>query len=362
MFAARVRASLKPLLHGRHSSYLTRNCEIAANSKRLLLERFKYGERTLTSLRLSGNGAGIKLFHRSFHSSSHSQCCTSESDVEVKPQTSTLFSSLEDDFSSELGSVEKYGNQNMVVKLLTTALEPLEVDKEDLSQKTKGKKKKKKKKKPEQDSDTICKPKLLTEKPSLSWETSGKRKTEAHASSPARNGKGSNASSSSPDPGQKSKPQNITSSGFKAKNETSSKASKHPSSLAVIRISNLNSETTDSVIRTMCLKIGPLEGLARVNEDTADVLFRARNLNEADSILKELNEATVDHSQWRAEIVPEAGEASRDEMGMRVSSCFEDLEKQMTMQRILSKDLEVLLHLVTHLESHPMSRDKALEL
>lgn len=43
-------------------------------------------------------------------------------------------------------------------------------------------------------------------------------------------------------------------------------------------------------------------------------------------------------------------------MGARISSCFEDLEKQMTMQRILSNDLEVLLHLVTHLDSHPVSR------
>ncbi|CAA7030514.1 unnamed protein product [Microthlaspi erraticum] len=352
MFAARVRASLKPLLHGRPSSYLTRNGETAAITKRLSLDRFKYGEWTQTSLRIYGNGVGIKLFNSSFHSSS-------ESHVGVKTQKSALFSTLEDDFSSELGSVEKDGNQNMVVKLLTTALEPFQIDKEELSQKTKGKKKKKK---PEQDSDTICKPKLLTEKPSVSWETNGKRKTEVHASSPARNVKDSKVSvsvpseSSSPVPDKKSKAQNIISSGSKAKNETNSKASKHPASLAVIRISNLNPKTADSVIHSMCLKIGPLEGIARINEDTAHVLFRARNQDEADSLLKELNDATVDQSQWRAEIAPEDEEASRDEMGLRVSSCFEDLEKQMTMQRILSKDLEVLLHLVTHLENHPMSR------
>ncbi|VVB06640.1 unnamed protein product [Arabis nemorensis] len=145
-----------------------------------------------------------------------------------------------------------------------------------------------------------------------------------------------------------------------AKKETSSNGSKHPSSFVVIRIGNLNSKTTDSKIHSMCLSIGPLEGLARVNEDTVDVLFRAKNLKKADSILEKLNEATVDHSQWTAEIVPEA---SIGEMGMTISSCFQDFEKQLMMLRIIGKDLEILLHSVKHLENHPMAREwtKALE-
>ncbi|CAN7001346.1 unnamed protein product [Brassica rapa subsp. trilocularis] len=82
----------------------------------------------------------------------------------------------------------------------------------------------------------------------------------------------------------------------------------HPSSVLVIRIGNLNSETTDSEIHSKCLSIGSLEGLARINEDSVEVSFRARSMNEANSILelKMLNEATVDHSQWMAEVVPEA--------------------------------------------------------
>lgn len=121
--------------------------------------------------------------------------------------------------------------------------------------------------------------------------TNGKSKTEAHASSPARNVTDSNVSepskSSSSTRDQRSRAQNIIRPSSEAKNETSSKGSYHPSSVVVIRIGNLNSKTADSMIHSMCLSIGPLEGLARVNEDTVDVLFRARNLNEADSILEE---------------------------------------------------------------------------
>jgi len=45
----------------------------------LLVGRFSDGNRILNSLKLSGNGVGIKLFNCGFHSSP--QCCTSESDV-----------------------------------------------------------------------------------------------------------------------------------------------------------------------------------------------------------------------------------------------------------------------------------------
>jgi len=74
--------------------------------------------------------------------------------------------------------------------------------------------------------------------------------------------------------------------------------------------------------------------------------------------LSRLNDATVDNSQWTAEIVLEAEEASKNQMGMRITSCLEDLDKQLLMQRILGKDLEVLLHSVMHLENHPMARGR----
>ncbi|XP_010468938.1 PREDICTED: uncharacterized protein LOC104749062 isoform X2 [Camelina sativa] len=368
MFAARVRASLNPLFHGRYynSSSVTRNCEIAEVSKRILQERD--GKQIMSS---TGNGLRIKLFNRSFHSSP--QCSdTSESDVVlsgVRTLAPALFSHLEDDLFSELGPVEKDLDRNVIVKMLTQKPEPLQVKKPELVQKTKSKKtkKKKKKKKHDQASDSVSKPMLLTEKPEVSWKTNGKRKTETHTSSPARDVTDSNVSFSKPtmpsSPVQdlNSKSQSIISPSSEPRNESSSKGSatsNHPSSVVFIRIGNLNSKTADSLIHSMCLSVGPLEGLARVNEDTVDVLYRVKKRNVADSILEELKDTTVDNSQWTAEILPEAEEASKDEMGLRITRCCKKLDKHLLMQRILGKDLEVLLHSVMHLENHPMARDR----
>ncbi|XP_022547020.2 uncharacterized protein LOC106451983 isoform X2 [Brassica napus] len=366
MFAARVRASLKPLLGGRHSSSLNRNREIVSISRRVVLDRFNDGDETLTGLRVNRSGVRTKLFNWGFHSSSI-QCYSSESDVGVKAHPNM------DDLFSELGSVKKDRNREAVVELLTK--------KPELSQKTKGKKKKKKKKeKHEQASDSVSKPKLLTEKPEASesvskpklltekpeasW-TNGKSKMEAHASSSARNvtdsfSKPTESTSPIPDHESKAQEEKETSSNGSS---TSVTPSKHPSSVLVIRIGNLNSETTDSEIHSRCLSIGSFEGLARVSEDSVEVSFRARNMNEANSILKKLNKATVDHTKWTAEIVPEAKEASKEQMGMRISSSFEDMKTQLMMRQILVRDLEMLVHSVVHLENHPMDQEgtKALQ-
>ncbi|KAJ0246417.1 Sucrose-phosphatase-like protein [Hirschfeldia incana] len=283
MFAARaLRASLKPLLHGRHSFSLNRNREIVSISRRVVLDddRFNSGDGTLTSLRLSGDGERTKLFNRGIHSSSSPQC-----DVGVKGHTTM------DDLFSELGSVEKDVDHNVVIKLLTTKPESFQVDKPQLSQKAKGKKKKNKKKKTKQEqvSDSVSKLKLFTEKPEASWSK------ETHDPPPARNVTDSvskpTESSSSPIPNHESIAQSIISPSSKAEtssnvSSTSDTPSNHPTSVLVIRISNLNSKTTDSEIHSRCLSIGSLEGLARVNEDSVDVSFRARNMNEANSILK----------------------------------------------------------------------------
>ncbi|KAF8074453.1 hypothetical protein N665_1101s0015 [Sinapis alba] len=338
MFAARVRASLKPLLHGRHSSSLNRNREIVTSSRRVVLDRYSDGYRNLTSLRLTENEVRTKLSHRGiqFHSSS-SRCYSSESGVGEKDHA----------------TLKKDRNQKAVVVELLTEKKPetFQVEKPELSQKTKGKKKK------HEQADSVSKPKLLTEKPEAYWETNGKSKAETHASSKP-------TESLSPIPDHEPKAQSIISPSSESRNETSSNVSStsdetpstsgHSSSVLVIRISNLNSKTTDTKIHSRCFSISSLEGLARVNEDSVNVSFRARNMNEANSILEKLNEATVDHSQWRAEIVPEAEEASRDQMGMRISGSFEDMKKQLMMRQILVKDLEILVNSLVHLENHPI--------
>jgi uncharacterized membrane protein len=124
----------------------------------------------------------------------------------------------------------------------------------------------------------------------------GKKKTEANASSPAKDATDSKVSFSKPTKSssqvqdQKSKSQKKISPSSEPENETISKGSATSntlSSVLVIRIGNLNSKTADSLIHSMCFSIGPLEGLTRVNEDTVDVLFRLKDLKEADSILEE---------------------------------------------------------------------------
>ncbi|WZZ82537.1 hypothetical protein YC2023_103109 [Brassica napus] len=351
MFAARVRASLKPLLHGRHSSSLNRNREIVAISRRVVLDRFNGGDRTLSSLRSNGNGERIKLFHRGVHCSS-TQCYSSESDG-VKAHTNM------DDLFSELGSVKKDRNREAVVELLTKKPETFQVEKPELSQLGAFISKPKLMTEKTEASESVSKPKLLTEKPEASWKTNGKSKMEAHASSPARNvmdsfSKPTKLSSPIPDHESKAQEEKETSSNS---SPTSDTPPNHLSSVLVIRIGNLNSETTDSEIHSRCLSIGSFEGLARVSEDSVEVLFRARSMNEANSILKKLNEATVDHSQWTAEIVPEADEASKEQMGRRISSSFEDMKTQLMMRQILVRDLEMLVHSVVHLENHPMDQE-----
>ncbi|KAH0865570.1 hypothetical protein HID58_082781 [Brassica napus] len=371
MFAARVRASLKPLLHGRHSSSLNRNREIVAISRRVVLDSF---------FLLIGSTVEIGLCLACVQMETEKESNFFTGEFTVVPHSAiprNLMVGVKahtnmDDLFSELGSVKKDRNREAVVELLTKKPETFQVEKPELSQKTKGKKKKKKHEqasdsvsKPKlmtektEASESVSKPKLLTEKPEASWKTNGKSKMEAHASSPARNvmdsfSKPTESSSPIPDHESKAQEEKETSSTGSSISDT---PPNHLSSVLVIRIGNLNSETTDSEIHSRCLSIGSFEGLVRVREDSVEVLFRARSMNEANSILKKLNEATVDHSQWTAEVVPEANEASKEQMGRRISSSFEDMKTQLMMRQILVRDLEMLVHSVVHLENHPMDQE-----
>lgn len=52
-----------------------------------------------------------------------------------------------------------------------------------------------------------------------------------------------------------------------------------------IRITNINLETTDSAIHSMCTSYGSLEGLVRTKEDAVDAFFRIKDNADIDSIL-----------------------------------------------------------------------------
>ncbi|CAH8361196.1 unnamed protein product [Eruca vesicaria subsp. sativa] len=73
------------------------------------------------------------------------------------------------DIFSKLGSVKKDGDLNMVMEILNKKPQTFQVEKPELSQKTKGEKMVNKKTKQEQVSDPVSKLKLLTEKPEASW-------------------------------------------------------------------------------------------------------------------------------------------------------------------------------------------------
>ncbi|XP_010544981.1 PREDICTED: uncharacterized protein LOC104817467 [Tarenaya hassleriana] len=218
-------------------------------------------------------------------------------------------------------------------------------------------------------------PKLLTEKPDQFREAKGKKKGLPCSSSAATKvtnlkGSTSKASKSSPTTKQKVKAKSNGGSRSKSekKNETTTKNSSSstvveaPSSIVSVRISNLKSETADSKIHSTCTSLGSLEGLARIDQDTVKALFRVRNSKEADRILEKLNETRIDDLQWSAELQQCANptitdvDSSQDQMGLRISSCVENMRRQMWMNTILVEDLGMLLHSLLHLENHPLSR------
>ncbi|KAM1001851.1 hypothetical protein ACFX13_008405 [Malus domestica] len=130
-----------------------------------------------------------------------------------------------------------------------------------------------------------------------------------------------------------------------------------------IRITNINSETTDSAVHSMCTSCGSLEGLVRTKEDAVDALFSVKDKAGIKSIIKKLNETMVNGHKWSAdlhgrdssaEVRSKQSNANYD-LRLEISRQLADVRREVTRKTVCIQDLECLHNSLLHLEgeAHP---------
>ncbi|KAL9397283.1 hypothetical protein Peur_011536 [Populus x canadensis] len=132
-----------------------------------------------------------------------------------------------------------------------------------------------------------------------------------------------------------------------------------------LRISNVSSETDDSLIRSLCMSCGPLEGMVR-DKDIVDASFSIRDKSDTEKIQKRLNQTIVDACKWSAclqTVMPTAVVTNNDNnaelhLGLEVSGKIHELKSQISLTQVLAEDLEYLYHALLHLQSHPSTGNK----
>lgn len=139
----------------------------------------------------------------------------------------------------------------------------------------------------------------------------------------------------------------------------------HVLHIVSLRISNVSSETDDSLIRSLCISCGPLEGMVR-DKDTVDASFSIRGKSDTEKIQKRLNQTIVDACKWSAclqTVMPTAVVTNNDNnaelhLGLEVSGKIHELKSQISLTQVLAEDLEYLYHALLHLPSHPSTGNK----
>ncbi|KAH8517260.1 hypothetical protein H0E87_005272 [Populus deltoides] len=139
----------------------------------------------------------------------------------------------------------------------------------------------------------------------------------------------------------------------------------HALHIVSLRISNVSSETDDSLIRSLCISCGPLEGMVR-DKDIVDASFSMRDKSDTEKIQKRLNQTIVDACKWSAclqTVMPAAVVTNNDNnaelhLGLEVSSKIHELKSQISLTQVLAEDLEYLYHALLHLQSHPSTGNK----
>ncbi|KAM1257468.1 hypothetical protein TB2_031006 [Malus domestica] len=96
-----------------------------------------------------------------------------------------------------------------------------------------------------------------------------------------------------------------------------------------IRITNINSETTDSAVHSMCTSCGGLEGLVRTKEDAVDALFSVKDNAGIKRIIKRLNQTIVNGHKWSAGL---HGRDSSPEAMSKQSNANYDLRLEISRQ------------------------------
>lgn len=139
----------------------------------------------------------------------------------------------------------------------------------------------------------------------------------------------------------------------------------HVLHIVSLRIRNVSSETDDSLIRSLCMSCGPLEGMVR-DKDTVDASFSIRGKSDTEKIQKRLNQTIVDACKWSAclqTVMPTAVVTNNDNnaelhLGLEVSGKIHELKSQISLTQVLAEDLEYLYHALLHLPSHPSTGNK----
>ncbi|KAI5599176.1 hypothetical protein BDE02_02G181100 [Populus trichocarpa] len=139
----------------------------------------------------------------------------------------------------------------------------------------------------------------------------------------------------------------------------------HVLHIVSLRISNVSSETDDSLIRSLCMSCGPLEGMVR-DKDIVDASFSIRGKSDTEKIQKRLNQTIVDACKWSAclqTVMPTAVVTNNDNnaelhLGLEVSGKIHELKSQISLTQVLAEDLEYLYHALLHLPSHPSTGNK----
>lgn len=139
----------------------------------------------------------------------------------------------------------------------------------------------------------------------------------------------------------------------------------HVLHIVSLRISNVSSETDDSLIRSLCMSCGPLEGMVR-DKDIVDASFSIRGKSDTEKIQKRLNQTIVDACKWSAclqTVMPTAVVTNNDNnaelhLGLEVSGKIHELKSQISLTQVLAEDLGYLYHALLHLQSHPSTGNK----
>lgn len=139
----------------------------------------------------------------------------------------------------------------------------------------------------------------------------------------------------------------------------------HVLHIVSLRIRNVSSETDDSLIRSLCMSCGPLEGMVR-DKDIVDASFSIRGKSDTEKIQKRLNQTIVDACKWSAclqTVMPTAVVTNNDNnaelhLGLEVSGKIHELKSQISLTQVLAEDLEYLYHALLHLQSHPSTGNK----
>lgn len=139
----------------------------------------------------------------------------------------------------------------------------------------------------------------------------------------------------------------------------------HVLHLVSIRISNVSSETDDSLIRSLCMSCGPLEGMVR-DKDIVDTSFSIRDKSDTEKIQKRLNQTIVDACKWSAclqtvmpaDVVTNNDNNAELHLGLEVSCKIHEMKSQISLTQVLAEDLEYLYHELLHLQSHPSTGNK----